>query len=145
MNQGVLEWLAIFAAIICSIAAYVSKRRIDKRDSDPENARQDGKKEQEFLQSLPEEENLLAVCPTDIKSQYYCAVTDRGIYIETKNGLVTIPRETVRKVIYYDHSGHKTRPDKEVFYVMIKADKKYKIFQYSNRFSDVVAALANSY
>ena len=90
---------------------------------------------------LESEEELVGFCPNDKNNRYYCALTQKRLFIETKTGLVIILLKDVKKVICYDFVSEKTNLAENTFYVAVKVGRTYRIYYYSDRFHNFVEQL----
>lgn len=134
--------ILLIIAVIGAVVAVALQAKGQKRDSSEAGKRSDQDKQQKFEGMLQSGESLLAFCSNDSKSNYYCAVTDKQVILETKDGTVKIPLDRIEKVHYLSPSGNKLKSNAEgAMYFEINAGKKYKVYRYSEKFSEVVRAL----
>ena len=112
-------------------------------------------KEKMFREMLVEGEELKAYCVVDTKHYYYCAVTNMRIIIEGKDGNKHIYFEHIKNIKYMNTRSNNVSPtNSDITQIMIVVDKshmishtdeKYYISNFSSKFSDVVAAIAEGY
>lgn len=139
MNYYTITSICI-VALICMGSLAVARRN-KKRDNNEEVQKSDIQKRKKFESMLESEEELVGVCPNDRKNRYYCALTQKRLFIEAKTGLIIIPLKDVKKVICYNYGAEKTNLAKDTFYVAVKASRTYKIYSYSDSFHNLVEQL----
>ncbi len=132
----------VVIAVIGALVALVWQLRSQKRDASSEHQNTDLEAQQRFEGMLQAGESLLAFCSNDTKSRYYFAVTDRRLFLETKNGVVELAHDQIQGIDFLTLNGHKLKRERDgAMYIKIKAGKTYSIFRYSDKFEEVVSAL----
>lgn len=128
--------------VIAALVTIVWQLRAQKRDASTEYQNRDMEAQQRFEGMLQAGESLLAFCSNDTKSRYYFAVTDRRLFLDTKNGVVELTQNQIRGIDFLTFNGHKLKRDRDgAMYIKIKAGKTYSIFRYSEKFAEVISAL----
>ncbi len=132
----------VVIGVIGALVSIVWQLRAQKRDASSEYQNRDLEARQRFEGMLQAGESLLAFCSNDTKSRYYFAVTDRRLFLETKNGVVELTQNQIQRIDFLTINGHKLKSDRNgAMNIKIKAGKTYSIFRYSEKFEEVVSAL----
>ena len=132
----------VVAVVIGALVSIVWQLKAKKRDASSEYQNRDLEAQQRFEEMLQSGESLLAFCSNDTKSRYYFAVTDRRLFLETKNGVVELIHNQIRRIDFLTPDGSKLNRDRNgAMYIKIKADKTYSVFRYSEKFDEVISAL----
>ncbi len=84
-------------------------------------------------------ETLQVVCP-GYKTEYY-AMTDKGLIIDNKKGVQSIPFSTITSIDCWRMGGGTASSPSECHTITIYADKKYYIGRYSSQFEQIAAEL----
>ena len=132
----------VVIGVIGALVSIVWQLRAQKRDASSEYQNRDLEAQQRFEGMLQAGESLLAFCSNDTKSRYYFAVTDRRLFLETKNGVVDLAHNQIRGIDFLTPNGRKLKSDRSgAMYIKIKAGKTYSVFRYSEKFDEIISAL----
>ena len=136
--MNVLFWVIAFSLMAFGFANY--KNQLQK-DAGRERTVCEEKKEA-YLQDKQEGEEIKAFTALDLKNSYFCAVTDRRIVFDTNKGRVSLPYDQIKKVKYQALDGFRAKVAGDVYTVIIKANRNYKLVRKSAHFSEIPAALS---
>ncbi len=130
-------YLVVLMGFILSTVTFIWRERAEKADQDPANIAKDQEAEKKYAGLCESDETINVICRGN-KEEYY-VLTDKRLIIDNKNGLQSIPFDTIKKVKLQKLGGGKAGHPSLCQIITINADRKYTLARYSQKFNEIAA------